>query len=193
MAKPTAKPLKKIDREALPAEVRDAYDRAVEWLADRFSGRRTQPVPVVVTMAIPEESEDAAIFGILVPPNGEGRKNINRLALAVPAARERGGDAMADALAKVNDRALVECLFWAGIPAQPEKRSPDGKAVLVPARGAQLCPGAGPGAHADPRVRARDFLRDLEDEPGSLSAAYSEFADQTSAFLMAPEVSLGKL
>lgn len=182
----------KIDLAALPPEVRAAYEEAVEWLAVKFSGRRTQPVPAIVKMAIPEEGEEALIYGVLVPTNGEGRKNINRLALAVPAARAAGGDELAAALARFKDRGLVECLFWAGIPAQEEQRSEDGKTVLRAGRPALACAAEGKGPAADPRVRARDFLRSLQDEPGSLAAVFDEFGNQVSAFLAAPDASLGK-
>jgi hypothetical protein len=56
-------------------------------------------------------------------------------------------------------------------------------------RPALLTPEAG---HADPRVRARDFLKGLREEPGSLAEAFSQFANQVAKMLAAPEASLGK-
>lgn len=172
--------LQKLDLPTLPQEVQDAYHDAAEWLAEKFKGRRTVPVPFVASMPIPEEGEDAALFAVLVQPSGDGRQRIERLGLSCAGAREKGGEALQAALEKVNDAALVECCFWAGIPAQGER-----EALVMAAEGK--------GPQADPRVRARDFLKGLKQEPGSLAGAFGQVADQVAKMLAAPEASLGKL
>lgn len=170
----------KLDTEKLPAEVVAAYQDAEAWLQERFRGRRTVPKPQIVSVPIPEEGEEAALYAVVVQPSGDGRQRIERLGLSCAPARDKGGEALQAALEKVNDAALVECCFWAGIPAQEER-----EALVMAAEGK--------GAQADPRVRARDFLKGLKQEPGSLAGAFGQVADQVAKMLAAPEASLGKL
>lgn len=172
--------LQKLDPTTLPGEVLAAYQEAEAWLQERFRGRRTVPQPQIASVPIPEEGEDAALFAVLVQPSGDGRQRIERLGLSCAGARDKGGEALQAALEKVNDAALVECCFWAGIPAQGER-----EALVVAAEGK--------GPQADPRVRARDFLKGLKQEPGSLAGAFGQVADQVAKMLAAPEASLGKL
>jgi hypothetical protein len=172
--------VQKLEIEGLPPEVLAAYQAADAWLADRFAGRRLIPTPFIVSLPIPEEGEGAALYAVLVPPGGEGRKRIERLGLSCASAREKGGEALAEALAKVNEAAILETCFWVGIPAR------EGAEALAQEE-------EGKGARSDPRVRARDFLRKLQDEPGSLASAFAEVADQVAKMLAAPGASLGKL
>lgn len=158
--------MQKLDPKKLPESVTAAYSRARAIAEERFRGRRIVPAPVVVSLPIPEEGESAALHAILVPCGGRARERIARALVAVPAARERGAAALIAAASEANDVALAEMLVW--VEGMPE-------------------------GEKDPGLIARQYLKELQDEAGTLGGAYGAIADQAIGLLDMPEVTRGKL
>lgn len=157
--------MEKFDGEKLPPEVRAAYAAAEAWIAEKFKGRRIVPKPFVVRLPIPEEGEAAAFHGILVPPGGEARDRITRAMLAVDAAAGMP-QAQLDAVEQLTSLCVVECCVYAeGMPQ----------------------------AGSDPRTVARDYLKALRDEVGTLGEAMAKFGEAVLGMMKTAEVSLGKL
>lgn len=154
--------IKKLDPDKVPASVKEAYAAAELWLAERCKGRRIQPKPVVVSLPIPEEGEEAQLYAVLVPPSGTSQERIAAAQLRVSKAPDTGA-----ALQDVMGVVLAECCLWVeGMPASDK---------------------------SDPRVVARNFLREMKEERGSLGSAFAAIATAGLEMLATPEPSLGKL
>lgn len=162
--------IEKLDVKKLPEAVSRAYGDAQQWIAERFRGRRLLPEPTIVQLPIPEEGEEAVLHAILVPTGQTGRERLTKSAAALAQARDKSADALVAAMESVNNVAIVEMCFW--VEGQPD---------------------TGEGPRTDSRVRARDFLKTLRDEPGSLGGAFEAISDAASKLLLQPEVRLGKL
>lgn len=159
--------MQKLDPTKLPEAVTSAYTRAHALAEERFRGRRIVPVPVVLALPIPEEGEGSALHAILLPCGGQARERIIRSLAGVAAAKDRGPAALMAAVSESNDVALAEMLVW--VEGMPD---PEGKA---------------------PSLVARRYLKELQEEAGTLGGALTAIADQALALLDMPEVVRGKL
>lgn len=157
--------LKKLDA---PQDVQDALPAVEAILQERFAGRRHIPDPVIGRMPVPEEGEEAYLYFVIAPPGLPQRETMQRAALALDKARERGAEALQDALVKSQIAAIVECVYYvSGMPAVKEKQ--------------------------DPRIVARDYLKDLRKEAGSLGDAFSVVSGAVLEMLQPQAATLGKL
>lgn len=157
--------MQKLDPKDLPADVMKAVADVEAVLAERFAGRRTMPAPVIGAL---RHDDMEPIYFVIAPPGMVQRDTIMKAALGMDKARERGADALADALARYRSVLIVECVhFVSGMPEVQPKQ--------------------------DARVVARDFLKSLQGEPLPLGDALADVGGAVLELLVPKGATLGKL
>ena len=158
--------MQKLDIKTLPEAVRTAVCAAEQILDQRFEGRRSVPSPVIGSFPVDETEE--LIYFVLLPPAMVQRDAIMKATVAMGRARDRGETAFMDALTKYRSTTVVECCYYvSGMPEPTEKQ--------------------------DPRAVARDYLKSLLDEPGSLGEALATVSNAVLEMTEVKGATLGKV
>ena len=135
--------------------------------ADAWIGKRfagRRVVPKPYLAQLDVPDLQDTLYAVLVPPGGVSSQRIQDAGLRF--VREKS----AEALQAQQDVLLVETCFWAGLS---DDQSDDGA--------------------KDPRVAARNWLKELREEAGALGQAWGAIAAAALDLLEQPEVRLGKL